>query len=463
MALTDLGRGLRAAAGVFSPRIDQLNRAERLQKEQLAIAQQNRQQDIAREQRNLAFKTNLTMAANQIKAIDDALTKTADEATRQQLIQQKAQILQQVEQAKQQLISSPDVGTPMATPELFTDAQVTPSNQQVQGVQIDQVQSQPTGADGVFAPPFINQSGEIIPATDINPNAPKGLFVVRNPNGNITPIKTPVSGSESPFGSGIVGKSQAILMRIAQKEKQGLPLSPVEKMQKAFAVSNLTQEQVQFRTDPNTGEQYQITIKPKLPDEIASIVNQGTYDSGGAVVKPLDIGGGPSRKSRQDAEAIIRDFSNARKQAEELAKFVTENPDVTGARGLANRVISGVAGQVGIDADTKAKEFERRLELLRSNMRVLIDKGKFSDEDRKRLENLVSGTGLLDDPKSTAEGFVQLIQEIDRQLQSARDILGQNQQEVPKDIIDKVNEQARINNWNDEEKQRAINILMGNQ
>jgi hypothetical protein len=298
-----------------------------------------------------------------------------------------------------------------------------------------------------------------------NPFTPEGVGIT-DTIGDTTSTKEP--SQDNPFGSGITGRSQSILTDLIQKEKNGQQLSPIENMQKAFAIQNLTQERVQIRTDPETGEQFSVKIKPQLPPEIASLLgdnepqsNAGKQKGTGIDVQSIGVGGGASKKVRQEAEITIRDLGRAKEKASELAEFVTKNPDVTGLRGLFERVKAGVGGQLGADVDTKAKDFMRKILLLKSDLRSLIDKGKFSDEDQKRLDALVEGIGILDDPKNTAKGFVELVKELSHQINKAKDILGEGK-EIPKEIMDKVNEQAKINGWTDEEKKRAIDLLMGN-
>lgn len=117
--------------------------------------------------------------------------------------------------------------------------------------------------------------------------------------------------------------------------------------------------------------------------------------------KPLPGAGG-----RQKATDTIASLQEADKQLDNLKEMVNEHGrGVTGITGQASKVIGFGRRAIGGTASTAPTDFEQKLELVRSNLRGLVDRQRMSDQDWKRLEKLLSGTRALDDPETTLSNY----------------------------------------------------------
>lgn len=262
------------------------------------------------------------------------------------------------------------------------------------------------------------------------------------------PKQTPVT-----FGAGIVGASQEILLGLAQKQDRGEPLTAHDRMRMEFAKANLEQERTTFRQGPG-GETLSITTKPELPPSVQE--RFGSEQSSGpeveAITSPKE-----DKKVKAERDKTVKKMKAAQRKSLELAKFVSDNPDVVGLVGQGKKIGSAITGAINqlvpgdpLPVSSTTRRFERNLILLQSDLRDLIDKGRFSDEDRKRLEALAGGTDWMSSPQSVLEGF----EDIGRFTQQVID------DSSPKDgIMAQAEEQARLNNWSEEEKQRFADLL----
>lgn len=237
-------------------------------------------------------------------------------------------------------------------------------------------------------------------------------------------LRSTTEPDKSTFGGSIRGRSQEILTRIRIKENKGIPLSQREQIEKDFAVSNLTAPRDVISTDPLTGERSLTTIRPQLPERFQQ------PPSGRISTKPLEPQSQP-KKLRLEAANTKKEMGSAKKKLLRLIETVRSDPGVTGASGRARKIGGSISRQVGGPGFgvTNVRSFEKQLESLRADLKSLVDKGKFSDEDRKRLELLVSGTGLLDDPESTLQGFQENLIMIEQKIEEANQILNPKKQD----------------------------------
>lgn len=221
------------------------------------------------------------------------------------------------------------------------------------------------------------------------------------------------------FGKGLTGQSQNILVSTQKKINNNVALTPTESLQRAFALSNVTAPRDSIQTDPVTGEKSIVTIRPELPSEFSPKASASKRIETTVIDEQKS-----SKKERIEAEGTLKAMKTARNKIKSLISTVTKDPGVTGTVGKARRVISGVAGQIGLPSESGASIFETQLETARSDLRSLIDEGRFSDEDRKRLNLLVKGTGFLDSPQNTIAAYGEILKLIDSKIGSAKETLG---------------------------------------
>lgn len=240
-------------------------------------------------------------------------------------------------------------------------------------------------------------------------------------NDEIKELQPSKKDDKGAFGSSLTGLSQEMLVRNREILEGGGSLTPRQAMEGQFARSNLTAPRDTIRTDPVTGQKEIVTIRPQLPEGFQK-------PSPRVQVEELEPELSP-KQLRVQAQQDIKSFSSAEKKIKDLATFVNNNPSVVGLTGQALNVAGAVTSAVsGKDVGRKKKVFDSKLVSLRSDLKPLIDKGRFSDEDQRRLELLVTGSGLLDTPEGTLSVYKEVLEMIIGKIDSAKGVLKQEGQ-----------------------------------
>jgi hypothetical protein len=228
------------------------------------------------------------------------------------------------------------------------------------------------------------------------------------------------------FGKSLVGRSLNILTDIELKKSQGLVLTEQEKLQEKIATANISAPRDVIRADPNTGDLSVVTVTPELPDVFKKSVPEKQKR---VVAKPLGEERA-SKKARLDAEKTVTEFSSGVEELDFTMKFISENPEAVGARGALSRLASKTVGQLGVPTDPKAGQARTKIRLLQSKMRPLVDKGKFSDQDRAILEDLLSGLSALDNPRDVINSFLEIRRFLGKEIGKANEVLGKGKSRV---------------------------------
>lgn len=231
------------------------------------------------------------------------------------------------------------------------------------------------------------------------------------------------------FGSSLTGLSQEMLVRNREILEGGGKLTPRQAMEDQFARSNLTTPRDIVQTDPVTGQKRIVTIRPQLPEGFRkpSKPIQPSQPPDRVIVKDLEPELSP-KQLRVQAQQDVKAFSGALKKLKETVKFVQKNPDSVGIRGQATKVASAISGAVGGPVSVKRNVLESKLESLRSDLRSLVDKGKFSDQDRAILERIIGGTDILSTPEGTLASFQEAMRLIEGKVESAKQTLGKGRE-----------------------------------
>ena len=217
------------------------------------------------------------------------------------------------------------------------------------------------------------------------------------------------------FGKGLIGLSESIMIRNQEILQKGGKLTPRQAMEGQFARANLTAPRDTIKVDPVTGQKEIVTITPTLPEGF------GKGDVR-VEVKDLEPELDP-KKLRIQAAEDVKLFSSAKKKIESLVSFIQKNPSSVGVKGKIKKVGSAVSSFAGGPVDTSTNVLESKIESVRSDLRNLVDKGKFSDQDRNILNKIIGGTDLLDTPEGTLASFGEALKLIEGKTQSAKDVL----------------------------------------
>lgn len=248
---------------------------------------------------------------------------------------------------------------------------------------------------------------------------PAVFRMIEQLNTEIKELQPSGKDDKGAFGSSLTGLSQEMLVRNREILESGGSLTPRQAMEGQFARSNLTAPRDTIRTDPVTGQKEIVTIRPQLPEGFQK-------PSPRVQVEELEPELSP-KQLRVQAQQDIKSFSGALKKLKETIKFVQKNPDSVGIRGQATKVASAISGAVGGPVSVKRNVLESKLESLRSDLRSLVDKGKFSDQDRAILERIIGGTDILSTPEGTLASFQEAMSLIEGKVESAKQTLGKGQ------------------------------------
>jgi len=70
-------------------------------------------------------------------------------------------------------------------------------------------------------------------------------------------------------------------------------------------------------------------------------------------------------------------------------------------KGRANSILRYVGGKPMFNVDTSSAVFDNTINMVRSASRTLVEEGgRMSDEDRRVLNQIITGTGWFDTPES---------------------------------------------------------------
>lgn len=140
-------------------------------------------------------------------------------------------------------------------------------------------------------------------------------------------------------------------------------------------------------------------------------------------LKDFTLGGGNKTAAEKRAERAIATEERSAKYAiaeiNSMLQILDEAPSVTGARGMARRGIAAITGQTGIaDKFVNREElklheeaqnkFISKLNLMKATYaRMAVGGGQLTKEKSDRLNDLLPGAKVFDDPEKTKEALQQ--------------------------------------------------------
>jgi len=284
---------------------------------------------------------------------------------------------------------------------------------------------------------------------------------LRDNQGNLIASNPRQAADQKGFGGGIVAESQNRLIELKQKRDRGEELTSTEEMIAEIAMNNLQQERTTFKQGPE-GQNVAITTRPELPGSIKR--EFGREDKSEKIDVQQVTGPASSKKEQVQSNKIIKQMNRAKRTALEISQFIQNNPSTVGLAGQAKKIGGAIANTANVllpgdplPVSTDTKRLERKIILLQSDLRSLIDEGRFSDDDRRKLNELSNATGWQDSTDSAIEMLQDIGRFADQKIMDEGGTTGEDQ------LMQLVEEEARKNVWNEDEKQRALEILRSRQ
>ena len=234
-------------------------------------------------------------------------------------------------------------------------------------------------------------------------------------------------GGDPRFGRSQSGLAMDIVVRARNKQRQGIPLTPEDRDNLAFARNVLNSPRVIQGPGGSL-----IQVEPVgIPAQLEPVFDEAPEDlgrtRGGQAVERVsqqERTGQFKITQLRGATDIAKDFDTVLNISDEINTLLLEGRQefggITGAVGTAKAVGGGAARQLGIPVSGRAKSLKRKLETVKAiaAAHVLGESGRtLSDQDRARLDQIVGTLDVLTDEQDIREALIDVVELMNKMVE----------------------------------------------